>query len=324
VRKIYFINNHGSLKRSKNNIYFSRSDQNIKITIPVEKIDTIISYSRLSLSSGAISLLSRKKISLHFFNKYGFYRASFYPLKKYEGEILIKQVLNFLDQKKRLYLAKKFVEGSTKNIISNMKFYHKKGRNLEGIIEKSKYFLDLVEFQDTIEKLMSIEGNIRNLYYNSFNKILPEDFKFEKRTKNPPQDMINSMISFGNSILYSTITNEIYKTSLNPSISFLHEPKNNISLSLDISEIFKPIIIDRLIFKLINKDMLNKECFIFSKGVFLNKRGRELFIEEYIKRLEKKIKIKNERVSFKKLIRREIYKLLNHIKGQEIYTPLVV
>ncbi len=88
---------------------------------------------------------------------------------------------------------------------------------------------------------MGTEGRVRDLYYSSFNSFLREGFEFEKRTKMPPQNMLNSLISFGNSLLYATTLTEIYHTQLTPLVSYLHEPgERRYSLSLDIAKYLSP------------------------------------------------------------------------------------
>ncbi len=122
---------------------------------------------------------------------------------------------------------------------------------------------------------MGIEGRIREHYYSSFSSFLRDEFSFDKRTKMPPQNMLNSMISFGNSLLYSTILTEVYYTQLNPLISYLHESgERRYSLSLDISEIFKPLIVDRVIFNLINNRIIKKENFYELNSCYLNENGK--------------------------------------------------
>ena len=88
------------------------------------------------------------------------------------------------------------------------------------------------------------------------------DFVMSKRVKKPPNNRMNALVSFVNSLVYATILSEIYHTHLNPTISFLHEStERRYSLSLDISEIFKPLLADRLIFKLVNVKILNRRSF---------------------------------------------------------------
>lgn len=89
---------------------------------------------------------------------------------------------------------------------------------------------------------MAVEGNAREIYYSAFDIIVDnEDFAFAKRTRRPPQNRLNALISFGNSLLYVTVLGEIYRTHLDPRIGFLHATNfRRFSLNLDVAEIFKP------------------------------------------------------------------------------------
>lgn len=104
-----------------------------------------------------------------------------------------------------------------------------------------------------------------------------EDFLFEKRTKRPPKDALNSMISFGNTLLYNQFLQFIWKTPLEPRIGMVHATNRRAhSLNLDFADIFKPIIVDRVIFTLINcKQIRLEEHFEKTEegGVYLSKAG---------------------------------------------------
>ena len=175
---------------------------------------------------------------------------------------------------------------------------------------------------------MAIEGNARDLYYKTFNKIINnDDFEFKRRSRRPPHNRINALISFGNSLVYVVTLSEIYKTHLDPRIGFLHTSNfRRFTLNLDVAEIFKPILVDRVIFYLINKGIINKKHFINSLGgVSLNEKGRMLFIEEFDKRLKTVIQHSSvkRRVSYRRLIRLELYKLEKHLIGEKNYKPFV-
>jgi len=102
---------------------------------------------------------------------------------------------------------------------------------------------------------MALEGNARARYYESFNQIINEkDFQYHSRSKRPPEDPLNAVISFGNTLVYMKVLTEIYKTHLDPRIGFLHATNfRRFTLNLDIAEIFKPILADRVLFSLIGK-----------------------------------------------------------------------
>lgn len=178
----------------------------------------------------------------------------------------------------------------------------------------------------SISELMGLEGRIRNIYYQSFNQFLPEDFSMEKREKRPPTNPINALISFGNSLIYSHTLSQIYQTQLDPSISFLHEPsEKRFSLSLDISEIFKPLIVDTVIFKLLNNHQLELEHFDEDLNYcYLNQEGKKIFLKEFQSKLETTVRHRqlNRNVSYKGFIRLECYKLIKHFIGDQVYSPL--
>ena len=326
-----FITRHGIIKRKHNTIYFCYKNENNEIVekvLPIEKIYSIYIHSKVTIKSGALSYLMKHGVPVHFFNKYGFYEGSFWPRESLvSGELLIKQVEHYLDKEKRIYLARKFVEGAIKNILVNLKYYNKEV-DLSNEIERIQNFLSKLYDQSSIEGIMGIEGNVREIYYQVWNKFLPEKFRFEKRTRQPPTNMINALISFGNSLVYSVCLTEIYNTQLNPTISYLHEPfERRFSLALDIAEVFKPLLCDRVIFKLIRQDKIDESYFNQELNYcILNDKGKRTFLEAFNEKLKTTIKHRKlkRNVSYQRLIRLECYKLIKHFLGIKNYQPFVI
>jgi CRISPR-associated protein Cas1 len=175
---------------------------------------------------------------------------------------------------------------------------------------------------------MAIEGNIREKYYTVFDTVLDDsDFTFQKRSRRPPKNPINALISFGNMLLYTSVLSEIYKTHLDPRIGYLHTSNfRRFSLNLDVAEIFKPILVDRLIFSLVNKGIIKKKH--FSKelpGFYLKEDSRKIFVEKWEERMQTTVKcykIKHK-VSYRRLLRLELYKLEKHFLGETEYEPYI-
>lgn len=319
IKKNYYLMSDGILKRKENTLYFHNKDG--KKPIPISKIYSIYAYGSLSFSSQAVHLLAKKGVPIHFFNYYGFYDGSFYPRETLlSGDLLIKQAENYLDHDRRMVIAGKLVEGAARNMEKVLSYY-----KIDNGIDK---ILNGLNSCNEITELMNVEGRIRSHYYDKMDLILPEGFKMEGRSRRPPENMVNALISFGNSMIYSTILTEIYNTQLNPTISYLHEPsERRYSLALDLSEIFKPILVDRLIFYLVNKKMLREKDFEQDLNYcLLNDKGRKTFIKEYDERLKKTIKHRElgRKVSYRRLIRLESYKLIKHLLGTKDYKPFVM
>jgi CRISPR-associated protein Cas1 len=131
------------------------------------------------------------------------------------------------------------------------------------------------------------------------------------------------MISFGNALCYTICLDAIYNSQLNPTISYLHEPGfRRFSLALDISEIFKPLLVDRLIFRMCNKREIRKEHFDYiDQACFLSPRGRKLFVKAWEERLQQSIQHRklNRKVSYRHLLRLDCYKLAKHLIGMETH-----
>lgn len=327
MKKKVYIFNDGELKRKDNTVYFQGEEG--KKYLPIEDIGEISIFGEVSLNKRFLEYISQKEIILHFYNYYGYYTGTYYPREHLNsGYMILKQAGHYLDGKKRLELASKFVEGSYKNIISVVRYYKNRGKDLAHIEESIEGFGEKIKTTLNTDELMGIEGNIRETYYKAFDIILDnEDFVFEQRTRRPPKNHLNSMISFGNSLLYVLVLSEIYKTHLDPRIGYLHSTNfRRFTLNLDVAEIFKPIIIDRVIFTLISKKIIQLSDFESDiGGILLNESGRKKFITEYDKKLKSTIYHRQlcRNVSYNRLIRLELYKLQKHLMEEEDYEPFI-
>lgn len=314
----YYIFSNGELKRKDNNICFNNKFLKIEMT------ENIYLFGEVELNTKCLNFLGQNKVTIHFFNYYGFYTGSFYPKEvNISGKLLIKQVEYFQDNKKRVELSKEIIKSASDNIFRNLRYYNGRGKDVKAEMEMIKSLqLDLNNL-NTVEEIMGIEGNIRKVYYSAWNKLINQEIDFEKRVKRPPDNMINTLISFINTLVYTTCLSEIYKTQLNPTISYLHSPgERRFSLCLDISEIFKPLIADRMIFSILNKNMITEDDFEKeSNFYYLKEKGRKKVLEEYEKRLKNTITHKdlNREVSYQYLIRLECYKLIKHLLGDKKY-----
>lgn len=328
MKRSFFIYNNGELKRKDNTLTFI--DENLeKRDIPIENINDLNIMSELSFNTKMINYISQYGITLHFFNYYSFYTGSYYPKEKLvSGELLVKQVENYSDLEKRLIIAKAFVEGAASNIYRNIRYYNGRGKNLDEYLLKIKSISKNIENSKSINELMGYEGNIRKIYYESWNILIDQDINFEKRVKNPPDNMINTLISYVNTLVYTKVLSAIYNTQLNPTVSYLHEPgSRRFSLSLDIAEIFKPIIGDRLIFSLLNKKQITEKSFTKDLNyLHLTKEASRTIVAELDKKLQTTIKHKelNKNVSYEYLMKLECYKLIKHLLGEKEYEPFKI
>ena len=327
MKKRIYIFNNGELKRKQNTLYFE-TDEGRKF-IPVEGVSDFLIFGEITINKKLLEFLSQNQILLHFFNHYGYYTGTYYPREYYNsGLIILKQAEHYLDYGKRLILAKKFIEGSILNIQKVLGYYARRDVDLDDEISSISRLFESVIACSSIEELMALEGNVRDYYYRSFDKIINNsDFCFENRSRRPPANRLNAMISFGNSLLYVELLSEIYKTHLDPRIGFLHSTTSRrFTLNLDVAEVFKPVVVDRSIFSLLNKRVIKRSHFVEKLGgIYLKESGRKVFLEHWEQRLKSTIKHRslNRNVSYRRLLRLELYKIEKHLLGDEEYHPFV-
>ena len=211
-----------------------------------------------------------------------------------------------------------------------MRYYHNRGKDLTAPITAIEQYILRLPAAGGVDELMGLEGNCRQIYYDTFALIIAgAEFEFAERVKHPPANEVNALISFGNSLCYTVALDAIYHTQLNPTISFLHEPGvRRFSLALDLAEIFKPILVDRTIFAVLNRKMLKPDDFDFTlNGCLLKESGRKVFLRAFEERLHETIKHRtlNRSVSYKHLVRLECYKLTKYLLGvEDSYKPFKI
>ena len=335
MKKTYYLFNPGALERKDNTLKFTPYEVNDNGDfihplqpryLPVEDVGELYAFGSLRANSALFNFLGQKDVAVHFFDYYENYTGSFMPRDGLlSGRMLLAQARFHQNKKKRVAIAQKFIEGAAANMLKNLNYYDRRGKDLSPQIERIKTLSDSIASTTEIDELMGVEGNIRMSYYEAFDLIL-NDFQMEGRSKQPPQNEVNALISFGNMMCYSQCLRAIHQTQLNPTISYLHTPgERRYSLCLDISEIFKPIIVDRIIFKVLNKKEIQERHFEKKMNrCLLNEEGKKILVRNFEEKLNETIQHRKlgRSVSYKHLIKLECYKLCKHLLEIEEYKPL--
>lgn len=323
----YHIIQDGVLNKKDYSLLFENEEE--KHHIPVETVEQLNIYSNVTISSGVLATLANKNIRCGFFNKYGYLEGYFIANRhNSRADVLLSQCKLYTDSQKRFQVAKDMEIASVHNMRSNIRYYEKKKQDAP--LKEVEHFLSesIVSLNQakSHEELMLIEARAKQQYYQAFNYILgQEEFLFTKRTKRPPKDCINALISFGNTLLYNQVLQIIWKTSLEPQIGIVHATnRRSYSLNLDFADIYKPIIVDRIIFSMINLRRLNaKEDFVQNEdgGIYLSKRGKKIFIEEFENKLQDEITFKGKKYTYKQLMEWEVRQFQKYVEGEDKYKP---
>lgn len=322
--KSIYIMSDGTLRRKDNTVVLEGEE---RTHIPVQTIDELMVFGEVTLNKRFLEFATAEEIIIHFFNHHGYYQGTYYPREHYNsGSLILQQVAHYLDETKRLVLARQFVLGAIANLDRVLAYYENRGIDLAGIRQRITEYRGKAERTDEVSALRGYEGMARQAYYGAFDSIVgDDDFALGKRTRRPPTNRMNALISFGNSLCYVLALSQLYRTHLDPRVGYLHETNfRRFTLNLDLAEVFKPILVDRVILSLVNKRVIQARDFASEAGgIYLTERGRSTFLRAWEERLQSTIRHRQLRreVSYRHLVRLEAHKLEKHLLGDEAYKP---
>ncbi|MEM4735880.1 MAG: type I-B CRISPR-associated endonuclease Cas1b [Candidatus Thorarchaeota archaeon] len=316
-----YIKSNVMMFREGNTIY-TMSRETGKRAFPIHNVSDIYCLGKVSVRSGAASLLMEKDIPVHFFNKYGAYVGSLMPKKDLiSGKVVLAQAAHHLDSAKRLRVATAILEGIQLAMLKSLKYYLRRGKSVSKHIRE----IQLVSTEGaSVAELMGLEGQMWTEYYRAYNTICVP-FSMTSRSYRPPEDPLNSLISLANSMIYATVLSEIHKTYLHPAISFLHEPlERRYSLALDLADMFKPLVATPVIVRLVNQGIITQDSFNTEIGFRLKENALADFLQAYHGRMSETLPHPRLRrkVSYRYMIRLECYRLMKHFLGDRVYSAL--
>ena len=326
---LYLTNKYYKLEKKYNTVIIKDKYENAK-SFPIEKIDRIVIYGKKSISSQIIFEFLKRDISLLWFSKYGKLLGMLDTKKRINPTIHKRQFLLSENKDFSLNISKIFIISKIKNCRILLYKYNKK-YNADFVsesISKMKKYISKIKTSSNKTEILGYEGNCAKLYFKSLNYFLPEEFHFTSRTKRPPKDPFNSLISFGYTILFYEIYTAIEYAGLNPYISFMHKARKNYpSLASDlIEELRSPIIDSAIVSSLRNKLFTIKDFDYLDKSgaVYLKNKSAKKLINIFENKINKTHKYYVFDKTFRESLLFQSRSLLNAIKEKnyELYKPL--
>jgi len=299
--------------------------RNEHIKIPVSRLNSIETYGNITVSVPLLKLCNDLKLPCYINSFYGSPIGVFMPAQQQPSVVKLMQYESFRNKDRKLHIAKALVMKAGINRLKMIRKYDKR-QEYADYFEKMNEWMEKIRNTDSVKSLRGIEGNIMKWYFKAFRKMLYH-LPFDKRSTQPPKDEGNAILSFGNVVLYNKVDYIVYRASLDQQIGFLHEPhENRASLSLDISEIFRPLLVDNLILRLDHKGTLLPQHFDKDEfKCYLSKKGKEIWLREwktYLRSSFRYIPLKRH-ISVEEAIKIECYNLIKYLSGEKnTYTPI--
>ena len=315
----------GILRQKEYSLLFDNDTE--QKDIPVMATDMINIYSSVIFDTGFFKRVADCGIAVNIFSQTGKLLGQFTPFSSLlSPRVTLEQFEQYFDARKRVALAKEFVLASIHNLRLVIRYYNKMYPDAlyDSMLRKIERVEKKIKETGDYDELLLLEAQARQLYYQCYDSFIrTEGFVFEKRSRRPPLNEVNAMISFGNTMLYNLLATEISKTPLDVRVGFLHATnRRQQSLNLDVAEIFRPLIVDRVVFSLINRRAITPDDFYSDcSGVYLNAEGKRIFISAFYDKLDTGVTVKGKSVKYKSIIREEVQKLVRYFRNGERYKP---
>ncbi len=313
-----------------------RTDERTSTRLPLHNLENIICFNHQGVSPALMNACTERNIGLTFLDQNGRFRAR--VSGRTRGNILLrkKQYRISDDDHARAAIARSFILGKVYNsrkVIERVIRDHALLVDIETLRQASialKAILPVIEQCQCTEQLIAFEGNAASIYFGIFDHLIlhqKEDFRFQERSRRPPRNAMNALLSF----LYTLLTNEAVSAlegvGLDPYAGFLHTDRpGRPSLALDLIEELRPVMADRLALSLINRRQINRQGFIAkeSGGFIMDDTTRKTVIKAWQERKQEEIThpFLKEKIPFGLIVHAQAMLLARHLRGDlDAYPP---
>lgn len=316
----------GILRQRDFSILFDNGDE--EINIPIATTQAINVYSNVVMDSGFLSRVMKKGMCVNLFDQHDHLVGRFTPERPLHApKITFEQLEFYYNTKKRIALAKKFVLAAIHHQQLNIRYYNRHNRRDE--FAAAIYAMDEIEKQirscDSAEKLLLLEARAKEKYYECFDFFIKADnFAFEHRSRRPPHNEVNALLSFGNMVLYNQLASIINQSPLDIRVGCVHSTnRRKESLNLDFADVYKPLIVDRTALALINRRALRPYHFEYSDdgGMYLTAVGKQIFLDALYDKLADIHQIDDRKMSYRSIMAEDVQAFVRFFRNGERYKP---
>jgi CRISP-associated protein Cas1 len=324
-----YVDEQGAVLHHRGNEILVEKDHFVIATLPLTRIDRIILAGAVQLSTQAMALFLKQNIPVSFISTHGDYRGRLTPSTGKNIDLRVSQYQHYLDNGFRLRFSRTIITAK----IGNCLHYVHKFQRMHADTDLGDFSAGIeaelapVERAATREILMGHEGVAARFYFAALGRMVRREFSFSGRSKRPPRDPINALLSLGYTLLFQEIVTVLETTGLDPHLGFLHNiDYGRASLAVDLCEEFR-YLIDALVLALINRGELVQGDFRegSDSGWFLEEKGRKTFYAAYEHKIRTEVACNGTTMSYRRLFLHQAELLARVVKGEDAeYRPYLM
>jgi CRISPR-associated protein Cas1 len=325
---VLYLTEQGAVLRKKSKTLVVDKAGEVLLEVPEFKVERVLIFGNIQITTQAVAFLLESGIETSFFTMNGKLKGKLTPLETKNVYLRLYQYKRYQNEDFKLRHAQRIIEGKIKNQIVLLQRYQRNHPEVDFTlsIDRLQEAINTLQIKKKVSTVLGVEGAATAVYFETFGKMFRKELKFDGRSRRPPKDPVNALLSFG----YTLITNEILSLlsgmGFDPYIGYLHAiDYGRPSLALDLVEEFRHPIVDRLVLSSFNKEVFDAEDFEEKEdGVFLKENSRKTFFLHYERSLQQHFQYEDSEVNFRQLFKKQAQKLAQVILKNEQYSPFLL
>lgn len=330
---LLFVNENSAKIGVESNRCFVKYADGMQKFVPIETLESITIMGQAQMTTQCVQECLKRGIPISFFSKGGSYFGRLQSTGHVNAERQRKQSLLY-DAAFAVDLARIIISAKLKNQAVVLRRYEKsKGIAVSEALKMMHICREKVSCCHTIPELIGYEGQGAKAYFDGLSMLIDSDFVFHGRSKRPPRDEFNSMISLGYSVLMNELYGKIEAKGLNPYFGFMHRDKEkHPTLASDMMEEWRAVIVDATVMSMINGHEIHKDDFatdLEEPGCFLTRNGIKLYLSKLEKKFQTEVRYLDYvdyAVSFRRGIALQMDMLVKAIEAGDasVYRPIEI
>jgi CRISPR-associated protein Cas1 len=296
-----YVTTQGAYLAKEGETVAVKADNKVRLRVPIHTIGGIVCFGQVSCSPFLMHFCAEQDVGVSFLSETGRFLARVQgPVS---GSVLLRRQqyrqadnLDFSAMVANSCVAGKIVN-SRSVLQRNLRDHNGKagGERLRKASDRLKSSLRELRMGPSLDTLRGIEGDAARTYFTVFDDLITgqkESFWFKGRSRRPPLDNMNCLLSFLYTLLVHDIRSALEAVGLDPQVGFLHKERpGRPALALDVMEEFRPFIADRLALTLVNLNQVRPGGFtvLESKGVWMDDETRKTVLVAYQKRKQDEV-----------------------------------
>ena len=303
-----------------------------KLEVPIKEVERILVFGNVQLSTPVINVCLQTPISVLFLSPSGQYKGHLWSMEATNFRLELDQIKKGENSQFQLKVSRSIVRGKLINSKQLLMRFNRKRKlaSVNKVIKGIDNDIQAVTVADNLDTLRGYEGASAARYFPALGHLIANaEFPFTQRHRQPPKDPVNSLLSFGYTLLYNNVLSLILAEGLSPHFgNFHYGEKKKPYLAFDLMEEFRSPVVDSLVLTIINKSWFNKNDFEFiyqNQGVYLNDDARRLFLTYFESRMNEKVSHPDLQspVSYRHAIQLQIRRYRRSLLSSTLYEPFL-